>query len=117
MAAQLGKQFLNVAQGPVNYAGRCIMARQVDAGLAQLTVDNLLGAVETGVDNVAKAVGVPAAEVLRLLPFDELRELVERIEQNQRAATEQWQVHTGHVGGLLAGVADLTRSEEHTSEL
>jgi hypothetical protein len=46
--------------------------------------------------------------VTRLLPFDELRPLVERIEQNQRTATEQWQVHTGHVGGLLAGVADLT---------
>ncbi len=108
MAGKLGEQFLNIAQGPVSYAGRCIMARQVDAGLAELTVDNLLGAVERGVATVAKAVGVPPGEVSRLLPFEELRTLVERIESNQRAAAEQWQVHTGHVGGLLAGVADLT---------
>ncbi|MBW2457715.1 MAG: hypothetical protein JRI68_24640, partial [Deltaproteobacteria bacterium] len=108
MAAKLGEQFLNIAQGPVSYAGRCIMARQVDAGLAELTVDNLLGAVERGVATVAKAVGVPADEVSRLLPIDELRKLVERLEANQRAAAEQWRVHTGHVGGLLAGVADLT---------
>lgn len=108
MAGKLGEQFLNIAQGPVNYAGRCIMARQVDAGLSELTVDNLLGAVERGIATVAKAVGVPTGEVLRLLPIDELRTLVERIEANQRAASEQWKVHTGHVGGLLAGVADLT---------
>ncbi len=108
MAAQLGSKFMTVAFGPVAYAGRCIMARQVDAGLAQLTVDNLMGGVEQGIDTVSKSVGVPSAYVSKLLPMDALRELIQRIENNQRIATGQWQVHTGHVGGLLSGVADLT---------
>jgi hypothetical protein len=43
-----------------------------------------------------------------LLPIDQLHQTMERIEQAQWQALRQWQVHTGHAGGLLSGIADLT---------
>jgi hypothetical protein len=108
MAVNLGEQFLNAALGPVNYAGRLIMNRKVSAGLAELTRENLMGAVDRGVVAVAKTVGVAKDDIDKLLPLPKLSELMRRIELNQRTAAEQWTVHTSHIGGLLSGIADLT---------
>jgi hypothetical protein len=40
--------------------------------------------------------------------MDRVALLSARIGEHQRVAAEQWEIHTGHLGGLLSGVADLT---------
>ncbi len=108
MAAKLGRLFLNAALGSVSYAGRCIMARKVKTGLQELSSENLMGSLQRGIETVAKEVGLPHSYVTALLPADDLHALIDRIHNNQKICVEQWDVHTGHIGGLLDGVADLT---------
>lgn len=108
MAKKLGVLFLNAAMGPLNYAGQCIMQRRVKEGINELAIESLMGGVERGIESVAHAAGLPVSYVSNLLPMNELQQVAARIAENQRAAVEQWEVHTGHVGGLLDGVADLT---------
>jgi hypothetical protein len=108
MADKLGNLFLSAAMGPLNYAGQCIMQSRVPNGLAELAVDSLMGAFRRGVQTVAKAAGLPQSTVEGLLPMAEIDVVAQRIAQNQRVAVDQWQVHAGHIGGLLDGIADLT---------
>lgn len=108
MAQKLGAIFIAAALGPVSYAGRCIMSRRVKEGLAELSPDNLLGGVERGIETVAGATSLPKSYVEKLLPMDQLHGLAARIAERQREAVTQWDIHTGHIGGLLEGVADLT---------
>ncbi len=108
MADKLGVLFLNAAMGPLNYAGQCIMQSRVEQGLRELAAESLLGAAERGIAAVASSAGLPTSYVENLLPMIELRQVAGRIADNQRAALSQWQLHTGHVGGLLDGIADLT---------
>ena len=108
MAAKLGGTFLVGASGPVNYAGQCILSSRVTDGLRELTPDSLYGGFRRGVEESAKRVGVGSADVERLLPMDQVRSLVSRLTVSQRNAVEAWNLHAGHIGGLLKGVADLT---------
>jgi hypothetical protein len=108
MAAKLGGTFLVGAGGPVNYAGQCILSSRVADGLRELTPDSLYGGFHRGVEESAKRVGVGTADVERLLPMVEVKNLVTRITLSQQRAVEAWNLHAGHIGGLLKGVADLT---------
>lgn len=108
MADKLGVLFLNAAMGPLNYAGQCIMQSRVKQGINELAIESLMGAVERGIGTVAKAAGLPPGYVQNLLPMNEIALVATRIAENQRVAMQQWEVHTGHIGGLLDGVADLT---------
>jgi len=108
MAKKLGSLFINAAIGPLNAAGHSIMARRVAGGLAELDGQFLLAAVVRGIANVADVTGLPRKYVANMLPMAELQTVADRIAANQRTAVQQWDVHTGHVGGLLEGVADLT---------
>ena len=108
MAQGLGALFITAALGPVNYAGTCIMARKVDEGLDQLTAQHLVAGMDRGIATVVAATGLPRRYVAGLLPMAELLDLSARIGRNQQVAKAQWKLHTGHIGGLLEGVADLT---------
>jgi len=108
MSQKLGAIFIAAALGPVSYAGRCIMSRRVKDGLAELSPDNLLGGVQRGIETVAAATSLPKSYIERLLPMDQLHALAASIADRQREAVTQWDIHTGHIGGLLEGVADLT---------
>ncbi|MEP7123692.1 MAG: hypothetical protein ABJE95_22380, partial [Byssovorax sp.] len=108
MAAKLGGTFLVGAGGPVNYAGQCILSSRVADGLRELTPDSLYGGFRRGVEESAKRVGVGTADVERLLPMSEIHALVTRLTLSQQRAVEAWNLHAGHIGGLLKGVADLT---------
>jgi hypothetical protein len=108
MSQRLGVIFINAALGPVSYAGQCIMARRVKDGLSELSPDNLLGGVNRGIQTVAAATALPARYVENLLPMARLHGLAESIAKRQSEAARQWDIHTGHIGGLLEGVADLT---------
>jgi hypothetical protein len=108
MAAKLGGTFLVGASGPVNYAGQCILSSRVTDGLRELTPDSLYGGFRRGVEESAKRVGVGSADVERLLPMDQVRSLVNRLTVSQRNAVQAWDLHAGHMGGFLKGVADLT---------
>ena len=108
MSQKLGALFISAALGPVTYAGSCIMAQRVKDGLAELNPDSLMGGVNRGVATIADATGLPSEHIERLLPMPQLRRLAERIGPKQRTALTQWDIHTSHIGGLLAGVADLT---------
>jgi hypothetical protein len=108
MAAKLGGTFLVGAGGPVNYAGQCILSSRVADGLRELTPDSLYGGFRRGVEESAKRVGVGSADVERLLPMDQVRSLVNRLTLSQQNAVQAWNMHAGHIGGLLKGVADLT---------
>jgi hypothetical protein len=108
MAAKLGGTFLVGASGPVNYAGQCILSSRVADGLRELTPDSLYGGFHRGVEESAKRVGVGTADVERLLPMVEVKNLVTRLTLSQQRAVEAWNLHAGHIGGLLKGVADLT---------
>jgi hypothetical protein len=108
MSDKLGALFLTAAMGPMNYAGRLIMSRKVDEALVQLAKEVLMGSVELGINIVAKEAGVPSAEVARHLPTKELRTLMDRMNFHYEISVQQWKLHTGHIGGLLDGVADLT---------
>src|SRR4051794_34382688 len=104
MAAKLGGTFLVGASGPVNYAGQCILSSRVADGLHELTPDSLHGGFLRGIEESAKRVGVGPADVQRLLPMDQVRGLVERITLSQQRAVVAWNLHAGHLGGLLKGV-------------
>lgn len=106
--ARFGALFLASAMGPVHHAARCMMARQIDVGLVELTRDSLMGSVERGAATVAATIGVPVNEVKRILPLDALEAEMQRIEESQWHAQRQWRAHTGQAGGLLGGIADLT---------
>lgn len=108
MAAKLGGTFLIGANGPVNYAGQCILASRVADGLRELTPDSLHGGFRRGVEESARRVGVGPRDVERLLPMDRVRSLVTRLTASQHNAVEAWNLHAGHLGGFLKGVADLT---------
>ena len=108
MAAKLGGTFLVGAGGPVNYAGQCILSSRVTDGLRELTPDSLYGGFRRGVEESAKRVGVGPADVESLLPMDKVKHLVSRLTLSQQRAVEAWNLHAGHIGGLLKGVADLT---------
>ena len=107
MAQQLGALFINAALAPVSYAGTCIMAQQVKQGLNELTAANLLGGVMRGIETVSAATGLPRAYISSLLPMDRVQGLGQRIAEHQLVAAQQWDVHAGHIGGLM-GVANLT---------
>ena len=107
MGSKLGALFLKRAHGPTGYAARLIMSKKVAAGLAELTGEALYGSVELGVMLVSQAAGMSKSEVANVLPMAELRTLAERIGEEQKVVATQWDLHTGHAGGLLDGVADL----------
>lgn len=108
MAKKLGTLFLNAALGQVNFAGSCVMNRKVDVALNELNPVSLMGSVERGIATVASMVQVPPGEVSRLLPLHLLEAHLAKVRAPQETAVEQWSLHTGHIGGLLDGVANLT---------
>lgn len=108
MAANLGGTFLIGANGPVHYAGQCILSSRVADGLRELTPDSLHGGFRRGIEDSARRVGVGSGDVERLLPMDQVRSLVKRLTVSQHNAVEAWNLHAGHMGGFLKGVTDLT---------
>ncbi|MEJ7733777.1 MAG: hypothetical protein WKG00_31850 [Polyangiaceae bacterium] len=108
MANRLGATFFRCAMGPVSYAGQCIMAGRVKEGLAELARDGLMGAWQRGVSDVASGAGTAVADVEGLLPRDEVQAAADLLHESQKRAAEAWQTYAGHLGGLLAGIADLT---------
>lgn len=108
MSSSLGALFVKTAVGPVEHAGRCIMGRQVDAGLNELAADRLRSAVDRAIATVAREAGVSEAEVAELLPMAELLQQLAELDEDQQRAVHAWQQHAGHFGGLLEGITDLT---------
>ena len=108
MANRLGATFFRCAMGPVSYAGQCIMAGRVKEGIAELARDGLMGAWQRGVSEVASGAGAAVSDVEGLLPRDEVLAAADLLQESQQRAAEAWQMYAGHLGGLLAGIADLT---------
>jgi hypothetical protein len=108
VANRLGATFFRWAMGPVSYAGQCISAGRVKEGLAELARDGLIDAWRRGVAEVAQGAGAAVADVEALLPRDDVQAAADLLHESQQRAMEAWQRYAGHVGGLLAGVADLT---------
>jgi hypothetical protein len=91
MAHDLGAVFFGQALESAGRAGRLLADGEVDAGLAQLTREELIGGVRRGVEAVAKAAGVPALQVYQRLPMAELEAQVEALQEHQRRASSRWQ--------------------------
>jgi hypothetical protein len=108
VANRLGATFFRCAMGPVSYAGQCIMAGRVKEGLAELAREGLMGAWQRGISEVASGAGAAVADVEGLLPRDEIQAAADLLHESQQRAAEAWQMYAGHLGGLLAGIADLT---------
>lgn len=108
MAAKLGAILTRCALGPVSYAGGCIMASKVPDGLRELAPEGLWAGLERGIDEVAQRVGVGRMDVQSLLPMGELQVAMNLLGAAQRDAVAAWQLYAGHLGGLMAGIADLT---------
>lgn len=108
MGPRLGGMFATGALGPVHYAGQCILARRVEEGLKELSVDSLRGGVARGILQAAQRIGVPSSEIQRLLPMVELDQILLRLAASQPRALDAWRMYAGGIGGLLTGVADLT---------
>jgi hypothetical protein len=108
MAAKLGAIFTRCALGPVSYAGGCIMASKVPDGLRELGAEGLWGGLERGITEVAVSAGVTARDVESVLPMASLRQTMAELGAAQAAAVAAWQLHAGHLGGLMTGIADLT---------
>ena len=108
MAAKLGAILTRCALGPVQYAGGCIMASKVPDGLRELGPEGLWGGLERGIAEVAEKVGVAPRDVQGLLPMADLQGAMTALGGAQRAAVAAWQLYAGHLGGLMAGIADLT---------
>jgi hypothetical protein len=100
--------FATGALGPVNYAGQCILSRRPEEGLRELAVEGLRGGVARGVLQAAQRVGVSPSDIERLLPMAELDRILARLAVSQPQVIEAWKLYAGGLGGLLAGVADLT---------
>ncbi|HVY47977.1 MAG TPA: hypothetical protein VHB21_18950, partial [Minicystis sp.] len=108
MAARLGKVLARCALGPLNYAGSLMMASRVPEALNELTPDNLHGGLVRGIVETSKMAGVRHEDVADLLPREEIRAAAASLGVSQQAALAAWNRHAGRIGGLLAGVADLT---------
>ena len=108
MANKLGAAFLRCALGPLNYAGGCIIAGKVPDGLRELSADSLHGGLVRGIAEAAEQVGVGVPDVQRLLPMGEVQIAAARLDAAQKGAVHAWETYAGQLGGLLAGVADLT---------
>lgn len=109
MSKSFGTLFLDLSCAPLHQAGKCILGRQVVAGLDELASERLMAAVRRSVAALAKEAGLSVEEVEQLLPLAELQRVAGGVGQRQREAVEAWNMHAGHVGGLLEGVADLTQ--------
>jgi hypothetical protein len=108
MANKLGATFLRCSLGPLHYAGGLIMASKVEGGLGELSADNLHGGLTRGIDEIARQAGVGVVDVQELLPMGDVAACAARLDAAQRGAVHAWKTHAGHLGGLMAGVADLT---------
>jgi hypothetical protein len=108
MANKLGEAFLRCALGPLHYGGGCILAGKVADGLRELSADSLHGGVRRGIEEAAKQVGVGVPDVERLLPMGDVAAAAARLDAAQKGAVHAWETYAGQLGGLLAGVADLT---------
>lgn len=100
--------FATGALGPVHYAGQCILASRVEEGLRELAVENLRGGFSRGLLQAAQRVGVTPREIESALPMAEVTAILARVAVTQPAAVDAWKRYAGGIGGLLAGVADLT---------
>lgn len=108
MVAKLGGAFLVCAMGPLSFAAGSIMQNRVAEGLGELTSDNLFGGVVRGIAEVARRAGASEEAVRDLIPVAALERAARQVDDDQRQATKAWHLHAGHVGGLLAGIAELT---------
>ncbi|AUX23476.1 hypothetical protein SOCEGT47_040020 [Sorangium cellulosum] len=108
MEVKLGGTFLTCAMGPLHQAGVSIQASRMPEGLHELAPAGLLGGFRRGVEQAAKLAGVRVEDVERLLPMDEVREAILRLEESHSEAVVAWNVHAGRLGGMLQGVAEVT---------
>lgn len=92
--------FLRAARGPIDFAASSIMGNKIQAGLEELTPDNLVGGYQRGVGDVAALAGVDRAEVERLLPLERLAQIEARLRTSQPRAVAAWTMHAGQFGFL-----------------
>lgn len=76
------------------------MGNKIQAGLEELTPENLVGGYHRGVAEVASLAGVEGAEVERILPLDRLAQLEARLRASQPRAAAAWTMHSGQFGFL-----------------
>jgi len=86
MVAKLGAAFDEAAFGPVRRAARLLASGPLEGGLAVLVRDELMGGVKEGVEQVAKATGLPAIRVFKRLPMDRLEQVIVELEKSQDEA-------------------------------
>lgn len=108
MTRTVGEQFYHVAMGPLAMAANCLRRGDVRQGLTELSGDSLVGSVQRAIDAIAETVGLPTHEVERLLPTEEMDDLLEGVATTQSTSAAQWDLHMAHAGGLLEAIAKLT---------
>ena len=97
-AGKIGGVFLRAAAGPLSFAASCISGNKIQKGLEELEPSGLADAFDRGVGEVAKLVGVPKAEVDRVLPLEEVAAVQERLRHSHGLAIEAWRLHAGQFG-------------------
>ena len=105
--AKIGAAFHRVAMGPLSYASTLLAANQVKQALAELGPQGLADAYQRGLAEVADLVGVPKGEVDRLMPLEELGQVLERLRFSHHRAELAYQAHAGQFG-FLDTVTQLT---------
>ncbi len=108
MTRTVGDQFYHVTMAPLAMAGNCLRRGDVRQGLQELSGESLVGSMQRAIDAVAANVGLRAGAIERLLPTEEIDNLLESVARCQADAAEQWQLHMAHAGGLLEAIAKLT---------
>lgn len=95
MARKLDALFLDAAVVPLNRAGRLLEARHVDAALADLSRESLVGAMREGVETVAKLAGYAAFLLFQRLSMEEIEALAADLDESHRQALAAWQAFGG----------------------
>jgi len=84
--------------GPIEYAATCVLGNKIQIGLDELAPDGLMAAYQRGITDVAKLVGVPPSDVLRVAPHAEVAAVVQRLRDSQPKAITAWRAIGGQFG-------------------
>lgn len=112
MTGPIGATFVERALAPLNEASGLLAHNRVAEALVLLSPIRVEAALHDAVVEAAKVADVGRRALEKLLPWQELKARLGRLESAQGEAIHAWQQHAGGLGGLLSGVGEVTVENE-----
>lgn len=104
----LGRCFAEAALRPLTTASHAFCLGDAAGGLACLEADSLRAAIDTGLKDVAKRVGMSQRDVADTVALSSVEDAARRVALSQPRAAEQWEQHAAIGGDLFGEIARVT---------